>query len=103
MRAWVLAVTFAAVALLGCAASAPPSAAEPPPASPLGSPFSDRRMGFTSIAYPLLLDRTDLQIGTTVPFTSMPTLTALHDVTTVPTLRHTRAPLQQLPAASSHQ
>jgi len=98
MRAWVLAVTFAAVALLGCAASAPPPAAEPPPASPLGSPFSDRRMGFTSIAYPLLLDRTDLQIGTTVQFTRMPTLTELHDVTNVLALRHVVITLQQWPA-----
>ena len=98
MRSWTIAITFAVGAVLGCAAAAPPPAAEPPPSSPLGSPFSDRRTGFATIAYPLLLDRTDLQIGTTVQFTRMPTLTELHDLTNVLALRHVVITLPGWPA-----
>lgn len=88
MRAWVIGVTFAAGALLGCAAGSLPPAAEPPPSTQLGSPFGDRRMGFAAIAYPLLLDRTDLRLGTTVQFTRMPSLTELHDASNVLALQH---------------
>jgi len=97
MRAWVIGVTFAAGALLGCAAGSLPPAAEAPPSSPLGSPFSDRRMGFATIAYPLLLDRTDLRLGTTVQFTRIPSLTELHDVTNVIALQHVVITLPQWP------
>jgi hypothetical protein len=45
-------------------------------------------MGFAAIAYPLLLDRTDLRLGTTVQFTRMPTLTELHDASNVLALQH---------------
>ena len=89
MRAWTIGITFAAGALLGCAAgSIPPAAEQPPPSSPLGSPFSDQRMGFGAIAYPLLLDRTDFRLGTTVQFRRMPTLSELHDLTNVTALQH---------------
>ena len=97
MRAWVLGVTFAAGALLGCASGSLPPAAEAPP-SPLGSPFGDRRLGFGSIAYPLLLDRTDLRLGTTVQFTRIPTLTELHDLTSVLALQHVVIALPKWPA-----
>jgi hypothetical protein len=97
MRAWVIGVTFAAGALLGCAAGSLPPAAGPPPSSPLGSPFSDRRMGFAAIAYPLLLDRTDLRLGTTVQFTRIPSLTELHDVANVLGLQHVVITLPEWP------
>ena len=96
MRAWAFGLTFAAGALLGCAASAPPPAAEPP-ASPLGSPFSDQRMGFASIAYPLLLDRTDFRLGTTVQFKRMPTVVELHDLANVLGLQHVLITLPSWP------
>ena len=96
MRAWAFGLTFAAGALIGCAASAPPPAAEPP-ASPLGSPFSDERMGFSSIAYPLLLDRSDFRLGTTVQFKRMPTLTELHDLVNIPALQHVLITLPSWP------
>jgi hypothetical protein len=98
MRAWAFGLTFAAGALLGCAASAPPPAAEPP-ASPLGSPFSDQRMGFASIAYPLLLDRTDFRLGTTVQFKRMPTVVELHDLANVLGLQHVLITLPSWPLA----
>ena len=97
MRAWVIGVTFAAGALLGCAAGSVPPAAEGP-SSPLGSPFSDQRMGFGSVSYPLLLDRTDFRLGTTVQFKRIPTLTELHDVTNVLALQHVLITLPSWPA-----
>jgi len=100
MSRWSLGVTFAAGALLGCAAGSPPLTAEPPPpSSPLGSPFADRRGGFASIAYPLLLDRTDFRLGTTVQFTRIPSLTELHDLTSVLALQHVLITLPKWPPA----
>ena len=99
MRAWVIGVTFAAGALLGCAAGSQPPAAEPPPSSPLGSPFGDPRAGFASIAYPLLLDRTDFRLGTTVQFKRMPTVVELHDLANVPALQHVLITLPSWPLA----
>jgi hypothetical protein len=98
MRAWAFGITFAAGVLIGCASSPPPPAAEPP-ASPLGSPFSDKRMGFASIAYPLLLDRTDFRLGTTVQFKRIPTLVELHDLVNVPALQHVLITLPSWPLA----
>ena len=89
MRGWNLGVMFAAGAFLGCAAGSPPLTAQPPAtSSPLGSPFADRRAEFGSIAWPLILDRTDFRLGTTVQFTRIPTLIELHDVTNVLALQH---------------
>ncbi len=90
MNPWKMTALFAAGILAGCMAAGPPLTAQAPsePASPLGSPFADRRAGFGSIAYPLLLDRTDLRLGTTVQFTRMPSLSELHDLTNVTALQH---------------
>lgn len=99
MSRWSLGVTFAAGALLGCAAASPPLTAEPPPASPLGSPFADRRGGFATIAYPLLLDRTDFRLGTTVQFMRIPTLAELHDLSSVTALQHVLITLPKWPPA----
>ena len=90
MRGWAIVLTFVTGALLGCAAGSipPPSARPPEPPSPIGSPFSDRRMGLSSVAYPLLLDRLDFRLGTTVQFRRIPTLTELHDLGSVPALQH---------------
>ena len=98
MRGWNLGVLFAAGVLLGCAAGSPPLTAQPPaPSSPLGSPFADRRAGFGSIAYPLLLDRTDFRLGTTVQFTRIPTLIELHDLSSISALQHVVITLPQWP------
>jgi hypothetical protein len=100
MRAWIVVASFAAGALSGCMAAGPPLAARTPatPASPLGSPFADPRAGFGVIAYPLLLDRTDLAMGTTVQFTRIPALTELHDLDQVAGLQHVVITLPQWPA-----
>ncbi|HEY2955912.1 MAG TPA: hypothetical protein VGK89_11760 [Candidatus Eisenbacteria bacterium] len=99
MRGSIIGAAFAAGALLGCAAGSPTLTAQPPePASPLGSPFADRRAGFASIAFPLLLDRSDFRIGTTVQFTRIPTLTELHDLTGVTALQHVVISLPKWPS-----
>jgi hypothetical protein len=91
MKTRSLAMTLIAGALAGCMAAGPPIATQSPPAeprSPLGSPFSDRRMGVYGLGTPLVLDRTDLSIGTTVQFGRIPLATELHDAARTPGLAH---------------
>jgi hypothetical protein len=83
------------IALAGCATVSlpPPSAGpaagarnpagEPAASSPLGSPFADRDRG---AATPLILDRTDLRIGTTVHYRRLPSPSELHDLNLLPGL-----------------
>jgi hypothetical protein len=87
-----------AVVLMGCARlSAPPPASAPAPVgatsnahdsdtSPLGSPFAEERVSPGSIGTPLLIDRLDMRIGTTVQFKHIPTPSELHDLTLLPGL-----------------
>lgn len=83
-------IVFAAGALAGCMAAGPPSSAQAPPGphTPAGSPFSDRRMGVDAIGTPLIIDRTDLSIGTTVHFSRLPTATEVSDAAQLPGLAH---------------
>ena len=64
------------------AGSPAPSRDEPP--SPLGSPFRDEALGHVDV--PLVIDRTDLRIGTTVQYRRLPSATELHDLTLLPGL-----------------
>lgn len=78
-------------ALAGCAAMDPaaaPAPPPPPPASrgPLGSPFADRPADRRM--FPLLLDRGDLGLGTTVQFARMPSLAEIADLAMISSLRH---------------
>ena len=90
MKPKAFVIVFLIGALAGCMAAGPPISAQSPvppePQSPAGSPFSDRRMGVEAIGTPLIIDRTDLRIGTTVQFNRLPTATELHDATQVPGL-----------------
>lgn len=89
MRPFAFVTVFVAGALVGCMAAGPPLGAQsPPPRSPAGSPFSDRHMGVDAIGTPLILDRTDLRIGTAVHFSRMPTASEVHDVSQYPGLSH---------------
>lgn len=83
--------------VLGCATvAAPPSAgpsrsapaadraaADASPSSPLGSPFAERG---TRPGLPLIIDRADMRIGTTVQYRRLPTPGELHDLTQLPGL-----------------
>jgi hypothetical protein len=91
MKPWTLATVFMAGALAGCMAAGPPLGAQSPsrePRSPLGSPFSDRSVGVADLGTPLIIDRTDVSIGTTVQFSRMPTASELHDAAQLPGLSH---------------
>jgi hypothetical protein len=85
-------------------ASSPPAPAQSPavPPSPVGTPFADRR----GLGDPLLVDRTDMRLGTTVQYTRIPSVSELHDqsllfglahiVITLPAWPEDFAPLQAL-------
>ncbi len=75
-----------ALAAAGCATlpAAEPPAAENP--SPLGSPFSDAH--YREPCAPLILDRSDLALGTTVTFERLPTSNELYDLQQVYGLAH---------------
>jgi len=84
---WKIAAVFAAGLAVGCAANGPSTTATPagsPAAekSPLGSPFADRPGGglAASLQTPLVIDRADLRIGTTVQFDHLPTASDLNDL-----------------------
>ena len=91
MKPWTFAMVFVAGALAGCMAAGPPIAAQSPahePRSPLGSPFSDRHVGLSDLGTPLILDRNDLSIGTTVQFNHLPSASEIHDAVRIPGLAH---------------
>jgi len=100
MKTLTLAVAFAVGALAGCMASGPPLTAQSPageePASPLGSPFSDRHLAWPGV--PLVIDRTDLRIGTTVQFDRIPSSTELYDLNQLLGLAHVVLSLPAWPA-----
>jgi hypothetical protein len=99
MKTRGIAIVFLAGALAGCMASGAPSDAQAPapPPGPAGSPFSDRHAGM-DIGTPLILDRTDLRIGTTVQFDRLPNAGELHDATEVAGLAHVVLALDRWPA-----
>ncbi len=90
------------VVCCGCmAASSPPepnagsgATAAPAVSSPLGNPFAERT---GSMAAPLVLDRTDLRLGTTVHLTRIPTVGELHDLSLLPALIHVVLTLPEWP------
>jgi hypothetical protein len=105
------------VTLAGCASipAAPPATSGQATgngtagSSPLGSPFSDEHMTPNRVGTALLIDRSDLRIGTTVQFRHIPSASELHDLTLLPGLSrvvlsfdewpHEYAPLQVLDQA----
>jgi len=100
MRRWTWAMGFAAGVLAGCMAAGPPIGAQSPPEprSPAGTPFSDRYMGVSGLGTPLIIDRTDLRIGTTVQFNRIPNVSELHDASQLPGLAHIVLSLPYWPA-----
>jgi hypothetical protein len=99
MKRTSIAIVFLAGALAGCMAGGAPSDAQSPapPPGPAGSPFADRHAGI-DIGTPLILDRTDLRIGTTVQFDRVPNPSELHDAIEVPGLAHVVLALDRWPA-----
>ena len=77
---WRVSTLFAAGALAGCMASGPPAPAQTPPAPPAAG-ASSAPGGAVLLGTPLLLDRTDLRLGTTVQLAHVPSVSELHDLT----------------------
>jgi hypothetical protein len=85
---WRVPIIFAAGALAGCMASSPPAPAQaPPPAPPAASASSATGAGLL-LGTPLVLDRTDLRLGTTVQLSHVPNVSELHDLTLILGLAH---------------
>jgi len=87
MKPRSITIAFVAGVLAGCMASGPPTPAQSPTSesrSPAGSPFSDQRMGVHGLGTPLVIDRSDLSIGTTVQFSRVPTASEVYDATQLP-------------------
>jgi len=101
MKRLAIAVPFALGLLAGCMAASPPPdprSAAPESDGPLGSPFA-RAAGTASYGgAPLLIDRTDLRLGTTVHFGRVPTRTELHDLSLINGLAHVVLALPAWPA-----
>jgi hypothetical protein len=98
MKKRTIAVTFLAGALAGCMAGGAPgdaqSPADPRASFPPAAPSGASRLPGT----PLLIDRTDLRIGTTVQFGRIPTTGEVHDATQVAGLAHIVLALPDWPA-----
>jgi hypothetical protein len=93
MKRLRIAVPFALGLLAGCMAASPPpdprtGAGTPESSGPLGSPFARAAGTAAGLGAPLLIDRTDLQIGTTVHFARVPSRSELHDLSQMLGLAH---------------
>ena len=100
MRPTDVFATLALVTLTGCAASAPPPSTETPPEahSPIGSPFSDAGHGMPGFGTPLVLDPTDMRLGTTVQFSRVPDRAELADLNSELNVVHVILALDRWPA-----
>ena len=101
MKKWSIPLAFAAGALAGCMAGGRPLPAETPaPAAP-GPPASRARVEHglaATLRYPLVIDRTDLRIGTTVHFGHVPDASEIHDLGQLPGLAHIVLSFPEWPA-----
>jgi len=84
---WRASTLFAAGALAGCMASGPPAPAQAPPLTPPAAGISSAP-GAGLLGTPLVLDRTDLRLGTTVQLAHIPSVSQLHDLTLILGLAH---------------
>lgn len=99
MKKRTIAATFLAGALAGCMAGGSPGDAQSPsdPRASAPDPVSVRTTTHP-LGMPLLIDRTDLRIGTTVQFDRVPTAGEVHDATQVAGLAHIVLALPAWPA-----
>lgn len=90
MNSWKIAALLVAGMLIGCMASGPPLTAQDSSRSAVSSTAPG--------AYPLLLDRTDLQIGTTVHFGHLPDAAEVNELRQVRALAHVVLSLDAWPS-----
>ena len=82
MKLWSALALLATGCTLGCMAAGPPLTAEN--AAPETAPASSPRV----VTVPLLIDRSDLRLGTTVQFGHMPDVHEVNDLSIEPGLAH---------------
>jgi len=87
-------------ALSSCTAAGPPPSTPAPPEthSPLGSPFGDTAHGMPGLGTPLVLDPTDMRLGTTVQFSRVPDRAELANLNQELNVVHVVLALDQWPA-----
>ena len=105
MKTWTLMLLLAAALTAGGMAGGPATTTQspslPPSAQtsgPLGSPFSERHDFVATLATPLIIDRTDVRLGTTVQFDRIPTAADLNNLLNLPGLAHVVVSLADWPA-----
>lgn len=69
-----------------------------PVASPLGSPFAENHARAGALETPLMIDKTDMRIGTTVQFRHIPNASELHDLSQLPGLARVVLSFESWPA-----
>jgi hypothetical protein len=103
MRSTVHFALFLLVILTGCSHNSPPTPRQassiPEDQSPLGVPISAAPHDALFGGAPLILDRTDLRIGTTVHFSRIPSRQELYDLHNYSYLAHIVIVLPQWPTA----
>jgi hypothetical protein len=87
MRRWTVMLVFASGVVAGCMAAGPPLPAQ----SPLGVP------GSRYLGVPLVLDRADFRLGTTVQFPRIPSETELYELGQISGLAHVVLTLEEWP------
>ncbi len=90
-NAWKIAAVFAAGLTVGCMANGSRLGAQP------GADSTPATKG-SATGVPLLLDRTDMRIGTTVHFSHVPNVSEVNDLTQVRGLSHVVLSLDGWPA-----
>lgn len=98
MKTRTIAVVFASGVLAGCMAGGIPAPAQTGSSSterPAAGGSSSRSA--VVVGTPLLIDRTDLRLGTTVQFNRIPTVKELADLGNVPALAHLVLALPEWP------
>jgi hypothetical protein len=99
MRVWRVSAIFAAGLIAGCMAGGPPLNGQPPP--PAAGAGSSAAASVEALGEPLIIDRGDLRIGTTVQLHHIPTVSQLHDLTLLPGLAHVVLTLPEWPEDSA--
>ena len=96
MKPWIIVAVFAAGVIAGCMAGSPPVPAQT--SASAGAPPSERPSIASSLEAPLVIDRMDMRLGTTVQYHRIPDPGELHDLTRLFGLAHIVLSLPSWPA-----
>lgn len=94
MRPWKVGMVFAAGVMAGCMAAGPPAPAQSP-----GSGLAAAAAIGARIGTPLVLDRADFRLGTTVHYPRVPSVDELYELRQLTGLAHVVLTLPSWPAS----